>query len=296
MEISELKNYLKNLPNLINNDGGKRKERAIKDFRYFCVTYFPHHIGLNVGESFNDTSKFRNFIYKNLGNIAKKYSKTLLEAYRGASKTTIISRLFSLWQLLGDKKDYCVIIGASNETITETSETIRTELEENELLKFDFNIKQGTKWTNENFDFTTDNKPKKYRFYGVKKKIRGANFRGKRPDLILCDDIENDENVESKSQRDKLYSWFNKAVLKLPARQNNNYNIIVVGTRLHHDGLLARLKNSPNFYSLNFPLVLEFPSNLDKLNAKTLDKADLKSFKIDDERLNKIEKIGRAHV
>ena len=286
MEISELKNYLQNLPYLLNDDGGKRRKKAQNDFYFFCKTYLPHHFG---GKDLKDLSIFRNFMYKNLGKLVKEFRRLELEAYRGAAKTTLISRAGSLWLLLTHRQDYCVIIGASSENISETSETLRTELENNELLKYDFKITQGNKWTNENFDFICENKPKKYRFYGVKKKIRGANYLGKRPGLIICDDIENDENVESPSQRNKLFAWFKKAVEKLPARSDDKFNIIVVGTRLHHDGLLARLKNSPNFKAFNFPLVINFPKNLDELTLKTIKKADLKSFKIDDERLDKFE-------
>lgn len=290
MELNELKEFLKNLPLKLNSHDGIRKEKATKDFGFFVRTYFSHHLGDDGGVK--DLSKFRNFIYKDLNKTLKQNRRVLIEAYRGAAKTTIITRLFSLWQLLTDQKSYCVIIGASNETINETSETIKTELENNELLKYDFKIRIGDKWTSENFDFIVCQESKKYRFYGVKKAIRGANFKGKRPDLIICDDIEKDENVISKEQRNKLEAWFNRAVMKLPSRQNNAYNIIVVGTRLHHDGLLARIKNSPNFTGFNFPLVLEFPKNLDELTIQNLNKADLKSFKIDDEKLNKIEILG----
>ena len=52
----------------------------------------------------------------------------------------------------------------------------------------------------------------KIKSFGAGKKIRGTNFLSIRPDLIICDDIENDENIESKTQRDELYKWFNKAL------------------------------------------------------------------------------------
>ena len=292
MTPAELKAFLQNSINELNDDGGERKKKAINSFKSFILLYFSHHLGLQDNARFDDVSIFRNFVYKNLDKEIKNNRRILLEAYRGAAKTTIISRLYSLWCLLSGRKDYCVIIGASSENINETSETLRTELENNSRLIYDFKIRTGLKWTNDNFDFICETGSKKYRFYGVKKAIRGANFQGKRPDLIICDDIEKDENVLSKDQRDKLEAWFNRAVAKLPARQNNSYNIIVVGTRLHYDGLLARLKNSPAFKSWNFPLVIEFPKNLDEISAKNLEKADLKSFKIDDEKLNKIEILG----
>jgi len=93
-------------------------------------------------------------------------------------------------------------------------------------------------------------------------KGRGKNFLSHRPDLIICDDIENDENVESKTQRDKNYNWFKKTVLKMPDRKKP-YIIIVVGTILHHDSVLARIGKRKDFYSKNFPLVLSFPRNID---------------------------------
>lgn len=105
--------------------------------------------------------------------------------------------------------------------------------------------------------------------------------------MIICDDIENDENVESVNQRAKLYAWFKKAVLKLVSRYDLKHNIIVVGTRLHHDGLLARIKDMSSFISFNFPLVRAFPLNLDELSPANIDKADFKSMVLDDDRLDK---------
>lgn len=49
---------------------------------------------------------------------------------------------------------------------------------------------------------------------GAGKKIRGRRHKQWRPDLILCDDLENDENVNTPEQRRKLRNWFYKAVSK----------------------------------------------------------------------------------
>ena len=49
---------------------------------------------------------------------------------------------------------------------------------------------------------------------GSGKKIRGRKHRNWRPDLLILDDIENDENVRTPEQRAKLDSWFKKAVSK----------------------------------------------------------------------------------
>lgn len=104
--------------------------------------------------------------------------------------------------------------------------------------------------------------------------------------MIICDDIENDENVASALQRDKLYSWFNKAVLKLPSRTNHTYNIIIVGTTLHYDSLLKRIEKRSDFLFLAFPLVKSFPSNLEELSKDNVLSFIPKDFILDDSSIN----------
>ena len=50
---------------------------------------------------------------------------------------------------------------------------------------------------------------------GLQTAMRGQRHGPHRPDLVICDDLENDENVKSPEQRDKLESWLKKTVLSL---------------------------------------------------------------------------------
>ncbi|MBE2985540.1 phage terminase large subunit [Campylobacter sp. RM12920] len=292
MELNELKAYLKSLPNIIDGKSEFRVEKAQNDFKYFVLEYFPHQIGIEdikLLDKFNERSKFRLFVYSDLDKICIQNRRVLFEAYRGSAKTTLITRLFNLWLLLTNRKKYSIVISSTLDIAVESSDTIRVELEDNAKLINDYGIVAGKKWKSEEFIFYTNKNPKKMKFFGAGKKIRGTNFLGSRPDIIVCDDIENDENVESAAQRDKLYKWFRKAVLKLPSRQSTTYNIIVVGTRLHHDGLLARIKCLSSFISYNFPLVTKFPDNIDELNADNIKTVRVINMKLDDESLDKRE-------
>ncbi len=211
-------------------------------------------------------------------------NKLCIKAYRGAAKTTLM-RLFSLWLILRGEKRYAIFIGSTQDLAKETIDLLKTELEDNANLTLDFDIKIGSVWSAEELVFSAHGVLCKIKSFGAGKKIRGTNFLSMRPDLIICDDIENDENIESKTQRDKLYSWFNKAILKLPSRLNKHYNIIIVGTTLHYDSLLQRLDKRDDFKSFNFPLVIEFPQNLDEiLQNGAFSKA--KGLKLDDTSLD----------
>lgn len=79
---------------------------------------------------------------------------------------------------------------------------------------------------------------------GSGKKVRGRRHRNWRPDLIVLDDIENDENVNTPEQRRKLKNWFDKAVSKA----GDTYtDIMYIGTILHYDSLLNNVLQNPRY-------------------------------------------------
>lgn len=280
MEIKELKNYLKNLPDLLDKDDAvKRRKKALKSFEYFVKTYFAHHIG---GENVKETSEFRRFIYKNLERLALENRHLVFESYRGSAKTTLITRLFTLYSLIKRKK-YAVIISSTLDIAKESLETIKTEIEENAKLKNDFALEVGYLWTSDEIIFRASRAIKKIKVFGAGKKIRGTNFLGNRPDLIVLDDVENDENIQSKAQRDKLFNWFFKAILKLNFIGSKDYNYIIVGTRLHHDGLLARLADI--YSSFKFKLIKEFPPFFDEITKENYRNFNYCDMKTDDEKI-----------
>lgn len=282
--MHELQSYLKSLPHL--NDKGKsaRVARAKDDFHFAVQTYFKHHV------SEVETSEFRRYTYENIDAILN-HKKNTVEAYRGGAKTTLYARLLYLWlSVIKGQKRNTVSISATLPLAKKTLEFIKDELEDNDLLIADYEVKRSEKWTEDEIVFYVGSSKFRLKAYGAGTKIRGENWIGFRPDFIVCDDIENDENVQSKAQRDKLESWFKKAILKLPQR-GSDYNIIFIGTKIHHDSLLSRLQQSDDFNSLRFPLVKQFPSNLDELDPKTVTSIDLEDFILDDSSLDKVEII-----
>ena len=265
IDIQELKLYLKELPNLIKDPIDKKK--AKKDFFYFIKSYFPHHIEFAKKE----TSIFRKFVHKELNKILKTNKEVLITAYRGAAKTTLISNLFLLWKLIRKEKRFIIIISSSENLAKDIFDLINEELISNEIFKQDFNIEVIKSLTTEVI-VKIDDFLVKIAAYGAGAKIRGKRFLSFRPDLIILDDIENDENVQNKAQRDKLYNWYKKVIKRLPSRKKF-YNILIIGTILHHDSLLARLKEEVDFYK-NFPLVLDFTTY--KLDDSELDVNEIK--------------------
>lgn len=78
---------------------------------------------------------------------------------------------------------------------------------------------------------------------GSEQKLRGMLWNGARPDLIVCDDLENDEIVMNKERRDKFKRWVYGALI--PCRSQKGI-IRIVGTILHMDSFLENLMPSEN--------------------------------------------------
>lgn len=78
---------------------------------------------------------------------------------------------------------------------------------------------------------------------GAEQKLRGLLWNGKRPDIIVCDDLENDEIVMNKDRREKFKRWFYGALL--PCRSKDGI-IRYVGTILHMDSMLENFMPKEN--------------------------------------------------
>lgn len=171
-------------------------------------------------------------------------------APRNHAKSTGFTHDFVIANAVFRTEKYIMVIGATEELAIEHLGDIRSEFQENEDLRRDFKIK----------GFITDQKMDiivecldGYQFRiiarGAEQRIRGKKWQGHRPGLIICDDIEEDEQVESKDRRKKLRRWFFRAC-KQALRDGGR--IRIHGTILHQDSLLARLMKNKTWQSKKF--------------------------------------------
>jgi len=111
---------------------------------------------------------------------------------------------------------------------------------------------------------------------GAEQKIRGRKWRGKRPDLIVGDDLENDEMVDSEHRRNKFRRWFFNALLPCGS---DTCEYRIVGTILHDDSLLQRLIDSSAWTSVVFRAHKAINDFSEKLWPEKFSTERLKSIK-----------------
>ena len=165
--------------------------------------------------------------------------KVAIAAPRGHAKSTSITHSYGLAALCFREADHILIVSDTEDQAKGFVGDLKTELLENEELQQLFGFKTLIKDRETEFIGQFED-GSKFRVIGkgAEQKLRGLKWRGKRPNLIICDDLENDEVVLNDERRDKFRRWFFNALLPAGSR---SCRVRLVGTILHMDSLLERL-------------------------------------------------------
>jgi len=232
----------------------ERIEKARNSLTYFLVTYFPHYATFGLSDMHVEIARDLEFAISSGGKYA-------YAAPRGHAKTTLASKIYPLWLTCFNKKKFIVEISDSVELAESNLEAIKKELEDNELLRMDYPHVCGTTNVWKVGEFITSNGVK-FKACGSGKRLRGLSNRAQRPDVVILDDLENDTNVRSKTQRDKLEEWLDEAVLNLGSA-DGSLLVVYIGTVLHEDSVLSRKLKLPYWHTRRYASIISYPYNMD---------------------------------
>ncbi len=233
-----------------------RRDRARSDFGFFCRTYFPHHVS-------SAPSRFHLWSYERLPAVVfhPQGLRVAIAAPRGNAKTTTWAQLGTLWCLAFGHKRFPVIISDAFDQSAIIVEGIKAELEANPRLNNDFPDLAGVGpvWQ---VGVIVTRTGSKVAAFGSGKRLHGVRHGTQRPDIVFLDDLENDENVKSPEQRDKLERWIDRAVDPL-GPPDGSMDIIYVGTVLHYDAVFSRKLKNPMWRSQVFRAIAVHPHRQD---------------------------------
>jgi len=272
------------LPEVVDPD---RRRKCEGSFRLFCETYFPQTFTMAWSD---DHLK-----------VIAKIEQAVLEGGlfamampRGSGKTTLCE-MACLWAILIGARGFVALIGADEEHAANMLDSIKAELENNELLLADFpevvypihrlegihqraggQLYDGSQthigWTAKEIVLPTMPESKAsgaiIRVAGITGRIRGMKHKrpdgqSVRPSLVLIDDPQTDESARSPSQcatREKILAG---AILGLggPGKKIAGLmTITVVRPDDMADRLLDREKH-PQWQGQRTRMVYEFPTN-----------------------------------
>lgn len=184
---------------------------------------------------------------------------------RGLGKTTIGTVIYPSKSVVYHTANYIVPVGASAAMAWEQGENLKDELVGNALLKEVFGVSKTRKFGKERWIVRVGGAnghevcvfPRGAGGPKGGQKVRGMKWKIHRPNLILVDDLEDPDHIDSEEQREKKEEWFFNSLCNCVDRGASNWRIIVIGTVLHQDSLLVKLLDSPHWDSVSIPIADE---------------------------------------
>jgi len=222
--------------------------------QWFGEAYFPHYFT-------DETPEFHRELYVLFqGSVTRGGTRTAIAAPREHAKSTAIALIGPLWCVCHPDlahKHFLLIVSDTQGQANARLNEIKEELENNADLKeaYPSACGVGPRWTEDEIITAGGIK---IVARGTGGKVRGLRHGPYRPDLIIGDDLENDENSVTPAQRDKITSWFYKALSKAGGKQTD---IFVLGTVIHYDSLLRRLLANPMFHARLYRGVIRWATN-----------------------------------
>ena len=211
----------------------------------FCNVFLPHRFPL----------PFSDLIHKPLFRLIDDNSIRKVSAMmpRGIGKSSIVSFAYPLRAIVFQLFKYICIFSYDGKKAIELTEDIKLELRTNEMILMHFgNLIDGSiSKGKEQYITTTGIKilPR-----GGKQQIRGANFGGARPDLIIPDDYETVEECRSEVRREYKRQLLKGDIEKSIDLSNPNWRIFMIGTPLHEGCIMLQNKLKPDWVNIQAEL------------------------------------------
>jgi len=178
---------------------------------------------------------------------------------RGVAKTTR-TRSLVLRSAVEGTEPYILLISDTSPQAEQQLANVREEIESNREIAraYPGAAGIGPKWRD---DFLVLRNGVRIDALGTGKRLRGRIRRARRPTLIVCDDLQNDEQVLSSVQRQKAWNWFVRALLK--AGEPGVTNIVNLASTLHPDAIAVRLSKHGGWTTSRYPAIEAWPERMD---------------------------------
>ena len=215
----------------------------------FGYTFFPKFF----------YASYHSLLRQMLEAMDSEHDKVAIFAPRGMGKTSWALYGYCARVLVNSLNRFLVYLSNSSTSAQRGTENLKKALIENKELQVIYgpmhpavipnenginNSFSAAAWSLANGSFICPR--------GAGQQVRGlqvyVNGEILRPDVILIDDLENSEEVQSPEMRLKLRTWFFGDLLKVESRYGKPAKIIYIDTMKHEDSIGTYLQDDPGWH------------------------------------------------
>jgi len=203
----------------------ERLKRAAADPLYFCRTYLPHYFSVAP-------APFHYELVRLLEEPREVVRPIVVAAPREFAKSTVCSFGYVLHQICFRRRNFIIIGSDTEDLASDLTGYLYVELLYNERLHQDFGELVKPNKSVDDFVTLTDIRVKAR---GRGQRLRGLKHKQHRPDLVILDDLENDQNVRNPEIVQQILDWVQSAVY--PAIEARG-TLLIIGTILKQKSAL----------------------------------------------------------
>lgn len=267
----------------------ERIQRCETSLEEFAIEYFSEHGNPgNDGnwaqfeaKSTDDIAEFHHNLTAMMDEVsnAEPNAKVAAAIARSHGKSTWLSKGFPVKEIVYRARVYLIVISETPSVSKANMEWIRNQLKFNRKLREDFgpllSPKDQANITDNSEEFIAwhpeegDGKRQiaLVQAASTGQALRGRNWNGNRPDLIICDDLEDARpggNASTPEQRQKLRQWFSQTVMPLGDPKGTRTAYVVMGTTVHQESLLMHiLYDRSDFRTQVYRAIIDEPVRAD---------------------------------
>lgn len=168
--------------------------------------------------------------------------RALLIYPRNSAKTTVWAQIVPLWLLGRDPDLKMLLVSRAFEKACENLRFIKNNIENNPYVQRVFpGLKPGRPWSKD--AITVENSRQDGSASVLARGLEGQ-ITGFRADVIIVDDLIDQSNVMTDSQREKVNAFWNTVIFPT---LNPGGRIFVIGTRYSHKDFYSRLLEDESF-------------------------------------------------
>lgn len=180
-------------------------------------------------------------------------------APRGSAKSTVATLAYPLCRALEGDEPYIWIVSDTRDQACTHLDNLRAELEGNAHLRAAYpqSAGRGPVWRRGTLVLRNG---VVIEAFGTGQRLRGRRRRAHRPTLIVCDDLQNEEQTRSARRRQHVRDWFHGTLMKAGTWRTN---VVHLATALHREALAMELLGAPGWTSRVFRAVVRWPRRMD---------------------------------
>jgi len=203
-----------------------KKELCKGNIAYFVSHYLKQYLPLKIPEFHCD-------IYDKL--VDRSLTRLVFRAPTGFAKTSVVGFAYPIFTGCYGLSKRLIYLSNTASFAERRLRDVKSVFENDDKIKREFGIEPGDIWRDNEITLSNG--------FNILALGAGCQITGERPDDIIGDDIETEQDAKSEVKRAGLAYWWDATVMNRPATDGR---VILIGSRASPLAFLNRFDNAPH--------------------------------------------------